>query len=192
MLVELLVFLGITLMIYSIVLQRRLVGIVHQDDVKMRFNYLLALIVLFLIGYIFFLWMYSTMEIDSSVSLLVGVILFFGAIFVVAVLGINYMLINSINEHADRLEMLNRVLDKRRAKTESDLKDMKEKEAGLLKEISGMKERNVPENDDELKKKLEELQEFQRVAVGRELRMIELKKKLLGLEKKGKKGQAEI
>ena len=184
MLVEILVFLGITLMIYSIVLQRRLVGIVNQDYIRLKFNCLLALIVLFLIGYMFFLWMNSTMDIDPSVSLLVGIILFFGAIFVVAVLQINYTLINKINEHSDKLEILNRVLDKRRVKTEADLKGMREKETGLLREVAELKKVKTQESDEELKKKIDELQQFQKIAVGRELKMMQLKQKLKDLDRK--------
>ena len=80
--------------------------------------------------------------------------------------------------------MLNRVLDKRRVKTETDLKGMKEKELELLKKISVLKKSAAPDDKEEMQRKVEELQEFQKVAIGREMKMIELKKKLEELKKK--------
>jgi hypothetical protein len=106
------------------------------------------------------------------------VILFFGAIFVVAVLEINCSLIRRINNHTEKLEVLNRVLDKRRVKTEAGAKELREKEVQMLKEMANLKRRKAPEADGELEKKVEELQRFQRMAVDRELKMVELKKRL--------------
>jgi hypothetical protein len=123
----------------------------------------------------------TVMQPDFVIGLLVSMILFFGAIFVVSVLRINYGILADLNDHVDKLQMMNRFLDRKYAESEKGKEELKKEEEGLLSEIKRLEKHG---GDRDMQKKVEELQQFQRIAVGRELRMIELKRKLKALESK--------
>jgi HAMP domain-containing protein len=55
-----------------------------------------------------------------------------------------------------------------------------------LRELAEQREEIIKQRTKELREKIEELERFQRLAVGRELKMIELKKKIRELEKRKK------
>jgi hypothetical protein len=178
---SLLVSAGISLMVYSIYLHRRLAGIVRETHLKRRVNYLLVLIVFFLVGYAFFLGFDAVMNPDLVISLLVSMILFFGAVFVVSVLRINYGILSDLNDHVDKLQMMNKMLDRKYAESEQGKRELAQEEERLVGEVKKLRKGG---GDGELMKKMAELQQFQKIAVGRELKMVELKKKLKALEDK--------
>jgi nitrate/nitrite-specific signal transduction histidine kinase len=60
-----------------------------------------------------------------------------------------------------------------------------------LKELIETQEKIIEERTKEIKKKMEELEKFQRLAVGRELKMIELKKEIERLKKELEKYKTE-
>lgn len=179
---SLLVSAGISLMIYSIYIHRRLAGIVREGNLRRRVNYLLVLIVFFLVGYAFFLVFETVMKPDFLIGILVSMILFFGAVFVVSVLRINYGILSDLNEHVDKLQMMNKMLDRKYAESEQGKNELAKEEERLVAEVRRLRESGI--GDGELVKKVAELQQFQKIAVGRELKMAELKKKLKALEDK--------
>jgi len=63
----------------------------------------------------------------------------------------------------------------------------------VARDITGRKkvEEEMKESKDELQSKVEELERFTKLAVGRELKMIELKKKIKELEEKLKKSKLQ-
>jgi hypothetical protein len=178
---SLLVSAGISLMIYSIYLHRKLAGIVREGNLRRRVNYLLVLIAFFLVGYAFFLAVDTMTKPDLVISLLVSMILFFGAVFVVSVLRITYGILSDLNEHVDKLQMMSKMLDRKYAESEQGKRELAQEEERLASEVKKLRKDG---GDGELVKKMAELQQFQKIAVGRELRMVELKKKLKALEDK--------
>lgn len=92
-------------------------------------------------------------------------------------------LANTFNEMAEDLRKSHRALEE--AKTVLEIKvEARTKE---LRELAESLEEKVKERTKEIQERVEELERFQRVAVGRELKMVELKKRIKELGKKLKK-----
>lgn len=93
-------------------------------------------------------------------------------------IGFNQM-IKELNKMKEALEEEKKVLEiKVRARTR-ELKELTE----ALEEQVLERTRELRESQEKLQKKVEELEKFHRLAVGRELRMLELKKRISELEK---------
>ena len=106
-----LVGLGIVLMVYAVVLCRRLIQAVTDRKLRPPWYVLLFLICFFLAGYTSFLFFMFTSAMDLGMTgPLIGSILFLGAVFVVLVLAVGYVLVTSVNRHVLELDDKNRVL----------------------------------------------------------------------------------
>jgi C4-dicarboxylate-specific signal transduction histidine kinase len=79
-----------------------------------------------------------------------------------------------------------KVRDLRRARREvEDILEIRTKaRTRELSELAGSLEEKVEERTAELQKRIDELEKFHQLTVGRELKMIELKEKIRDLEKK--------
>ena len=75
-------------------------------------------------------------------------------------------------------------------KAKDGLEDTVEERTQELRELTETLELRVEERTKELEKKIEELELFQQLSVGRELKMIELKKEIEELQEQLKKGTA--
>lgn len=99
-------------------------------------------------------------------------------------------LASTFNEMADRLSAYTMELEK---KVKERTKELEETKTSLeirvrartqeLEELTKNLDKKVKERTKELQKKMEEMERFQKLAVGRELKMVELKEKIKNLEK---------
>jgi len=143
---------GIVILLSSIFLHRKLAGIIGSGETKLYLNYTLVLIVFFVFGYVYHIFYVLPACEDWSLSIPISGVLFFGAIFVFAILLINIKLAKILKERDAHLIEINNSL-KKSGKVSNDLRKS-------------------------LEDKVSELEKFEKFAVGREMRIIELKKKL--------------
>lgn len=139
MLSKLFVGLGILIMIYALYAGTRLFSIIHDATKRKPWYILLTLIAFFLIGYIvYFYLLFTTVTPTDVSSQLISAVFFFGAIFVVLVLLVNYSLVSGLNDET-----------------------AKEKEANLALthsvEVIQIKDKELEEVKNKLEKKNEEL-----------------------------------
>lgn len=91
-----------------------------------------------------------------------------------------FTLSQSLNDTAQKIINYQRALENEKASLEIRIK-ARTKE---LEELTQGLDLQVEEKTKELRKKIDELERWQRLSVGRELKMVELKKKISNLEKK--------
>lgn len=100
--------LGIILLIYSILLCAKILILLGKNNSQASWKFLCFLIILFLIGYCFHLYLLITPQfINFHKDLLVSLIMFFGAVFVVSVLEISKKQILILNNDKKQLELKN-------------------------------------------------------------------------------------
>lgn len=116
-------------------------------------------------------------------TLIVGVFLV-GKIFISSITEKNFLLSQQISE-------LNATLEKKVKERTQELEDMKNvleikiaAKTKALRELAESLELKVKERTKELEKRVRELEKFQKLIVGRELKMIQLKKELEELKQK--------
>jgi hypothetical protein len=106
-----LVIFGIVLMIWSVFLCARLPGEVGKYSSKIPWYILLVLVCFFLAGYTVFLYLLVVERMELGfVAYLLGIIFFFGAVFVVSVLKVNDRLIRTLNDHTNEILEKNKIL----------------------------------------------------------------------------------
>ena len=111
MLPRLLVGFGILIMAYAIYSGSRILSVIHDED-KRKFWYILfLLIIFFLVGYVFYFYqLLITTPANNLSAQLISAIFFFGALFVVLVLSVNYSLVSSYNDKVNKIQQTNVVL----------------------------------------------------------------------------------
>lgn len=101
---------GILLQILSVVICIKLIKINTVKKLQWPWYLLLCLILFFLFGYIAYLFLNTNYGNIPVNSLLISLILFFGAIFVICVLSISYQLINTLLQQSAKLHETNKSL----------------------------------------------------------------------------------
>lgn len=141
----------------SVILCVRLVREIGNYNSKVPWYVLLTLICFFLIGYIVFLYLLVTQEIDLGfMGYLLGAIFFFGAVFVITVLVLSYRLVRKLNMHThelsdknitlqtttdalsahkNELEQVKLALEKKNRDLEETLEDFYTMRLGVLKDL---------------------------------------------------------
>jgi predicted PurR-regulated permease PerM len=98
---------GITLMVISVGQCIRLIRLNKIRSLQWAWYVIFSLIVFFLIGYVAYYILNSGYGNIPMSSLLVSLILFFGAIFVIAVLSISYQLFKALTERSSEIDKTN-------------------------------------------------------------------------------------
>ena len=142
---KLLVCSGILFMGYAVYSGRKLLESIRDPTKKETWYVLFLLIILFLIGYVFFLYLlFTSINPTDASTQLVSAILFFGSLFVVIVLSVNYSLVGSLNENAQRLSESNEALTK-------NIDQLRQKDTSLVEAKEKLERKN-----EELEKVLED------------------------------------
>jgi hypothetical protein len=111
MITRILLILGISLLVYSLLLCYKTISILHKKNTAHGWLPVFFLIGLFLAGYVFYLVSLGTStQADFTDRFLIPSILFFGSVFVVIVLKINGRLIENLEDDSKKLEDINREL----------------------------------------------------------------------------------
>ena len=125
---------GIILLIYSVVLCHTLNTKIDRNIVQKPSSLISILIYLFILGYVVFLWrLIITIASHNVTELLVSGIFFFGALFVVIVLRVNYKLILKLTENSLRLGELNTVLENKNKELSHKTEELKKSEEKYIK-----------------------------------------------------------
>lgn len=110
-----------------------------------------------------------------------------------------YFLVTMVSDFSETLRQKRMELEKERKKALAGYRKAREAERVLevrvkartkeLERLSVHQEEMIKERTEKLEKKIKELERFQRLVVGRELKMIELKKEMANLNKSFKKAR---
>lgn len=165
-----LVIVGILLFGFSLYANMGFFGFVKKTRLWKWWVVLLLLQILFVLGYIAFAyWLVAgTGIVDMDIlETVISSVFFFGAIFVYMTMSLIYSTVKDLVKEKDAIQRL-----------ETEKTDfLKEKEVELEKKVS---ERTI-----ELDKKLTELDQMNKLMIGREIKMIELKKEIKELKSQG-------
>ena len=111
MLSKFLVGFGILIMAYAVSSGSKLLSVIDDIHSRRPWYILFLLIIFFLLGYILYFYLLFTSVPSSDLSAqLISAIFFFGALFVVIVLSVNYSLVRTLNEKATKIQETNTVL----------------------------------------------------------------------------------
>jgi two-component system, NtrC family, sensor kinase len=111
MLSRLFVGLGILMMVFAIFSGSRLLSVIHDANQRKPWYILFLLIIFFLVGYIVYFYLLFTTVSPTDVSAqLISAVFFFGALFVVLVLSVNYSLVSGLNEKTVKIQETNTTL----------------------------------------------------------------------------------
>jgi hypothetical protein len=172
------VFFGIVLMVGSVFLCIRVLGVVGKYSSKTPWYILLTLICFFLAGYVVYLFLLITQHMELGlIGYLLAAILFFGAVFVVCVLLLNDQLIRKLNNHAkeileknktlqmtsdelslrkNELEKIKLTLEKKNIDLEEALEDFYTMRIGVMKD---MEAGTVTEENNKIREKIDAIKE---------------------------------
>jgi hypothetical protein len=107
---SILIIIGIVLMILSVFRCIKLIKINVVRKLQALLYLMLFLIIFFLFGYTAYLFLNANYPNIPVSSLLICLILFFGAIFVVGILSISYQLIKILTQKTEELNQMNKSL----------------------------------------------------------------------------------
>jgi ABC-type lipoprotein release transport system permease subunit len=107
---SLLIITGIILMVISVVQCIKLITLHALASLQWAWYVILGLIVFFLIGYIAYFFLNTSYSNIPVSSLLISLILFFGAIFVITILSISYGLISALTQRSLEIDQTNTTL----------------------------------------------------------------------------------
>jgi hypothetical protein len=110
MLNSILIITGIALMILSVFRCIKLIKVNVVKNLQGTLYLMLCLIIFFLLGYTSYLFLDTNYPDIPVSSLLICLILFFGAIFVVGILSISYQLIKILTQRTEELNQINKTL----------------------------------------------------------------------------------
>jgi hypothetical protein len=144
MLNTVLIITGIVLMVIAVFECVRLIQLNTLVNLQWAWYLTLSLIVFFLLGYIAYFFLISSNGGLPISTMLISLILFFGAIFVITILSISYILIKALTMRSSQISETNKNLTK-------NTKDLENK-TGELKKIQDM----LREKNKELLKTLDD------------------------------------
>ena len=124
---------GVVLMVISVIQCVRLIQINTVKKLQWAWYLALLLIVFFLVGYIAYFFLSTNSPNLPISSLLICLILFFGAIFVITILSISYGLFHALIERSKEIDQTNTTLMKNASELENKQKEL-EKAQLLLDE----------------------------------------------------------
>ena len=107
---SILIVAGIVLMIIAVIECTKLIQINTIPNLQWAWYAALSLIVFFLVGYIAYFFLSSTVGNIPMSSILICLILFFGAIFVITILSISYQLIKALTLRSSAMDQTNKTL----------------------------------------------------------------------------------
>jgi ABC-type transport system involved in multi-copper enzyme maturation permease subunit len=131
-----LIICGIVCMIVSIGQCFKLLSANNDRSLQKYLYVILFLVLFFLIGYILYLYLTLTQANITGSTMLISLILFFGAIFVIIVLSVSLTLVNSLLLYTQRIDKANKVL-------EENENVLKQKQTDLEKVQENLKNRNM-------------------------------------------------
>lgn len=155
---EILVIVGIIMFGYSLFICVKLLKLVSSPTLKKWWYFLLLFIILFGIGYVIFAYLLISGKQTTNSKLLetiVSLVFFFGAIFVVSAIRLILSTVVSLKKENKRVREISKELEKAK------------------KGVEG-----------KIDARTQELKELNKSMIGRELKMIELKKKIEKLKEK--------
>jgi hypothetical protein len=127
---------GIGLMIWAVIIGKRLLQIIENKQQKKFWYILFILICFFLLGYIsYLLILFFVIHVLDMSTLLTSSIFCFGAVFVVMVLKITTQLILTMNKTAKNMEENNETLRKNSMELENTKKLLETKNNELLQTL---------------------------------------------------------
>ncbi|MEA3357212.1 MAG: hypothetical protein U9Q67_02160 [Patescibacteria group bacterium] len=173
---------SITLILAGLVLPKKKTTILTY----IAFLYYIIIILLEYSGLIQPRALFTSSEAERTLPFVITQILTAGVFF--------YFISESIGQSSEKLRESTRQLEKEQRKASMAYKKAKEAEAVLdikvkarteeLEELVQEGKTIIKQRTDELEKKVHDLEKFHKLAVGRELKMIELKKEIASLEKR--------
>ena len=164
--------LGIILLLFGVYLELKYSSVIYSINRKLFFS-TIFLICLFIFGYLFFLFdLLREGRLQSSEDLLVALVFLGGSIFVVLIIRINKILINKIIESNKKIEETNKQLNEANTQLEDN-------------NIKLMKESVMLEEDKEkITGNFMETEKLNKIMMGRELKMADMKREIEALENK--------
>jgi len=118
---------GLAMLVYSIFLCLSGNKIIKKIIATDKYLYLQLLIYIFVLGYIFFAWYLAiNMNKIGFIEIVVSLVFFFGAIFVVFIFQINKALLEQINQHTSIMDANNKNLEELNNKLADSLKKLEE------------------------------------------------------------------
>ncbi|MCK5281893.1 MAG: hypothetical protein KAK00_00655 [Nanoarchaeota archaeon] len=158
---------GVCMFLLSVRKYIAIIKYAPSGSLRIRWIFLFVLTVFFLLGYIAQIIIeYRDLIVNEKV--LIGLVYLFGAIYVLLVVSLSLSTIKQFGE-------------------EDKIKERSEKLELFVRERTkelGKKSKELEKSKKELENKVLELEKFNTLSVGRELRMVELKKKIKELEEK--------
>lgn len=142
MLNTVLIVTGIVLMLIAVFECVRLIQLNTLVNLQWAWYLTLSLIVFFLVGYVAYFFLISSNSNLPISTMLISLILFFGAIFVITILSISYWLIKALTVHSSQISETNKNLTKNTKDLENRTNELKkiqdmlrEKNKELLKTL---------------------------------------------------------
>jgi len=167
-----LVGLGLFFLIYASFVLLNLIRKSKTIVVKSSWIAFFCFVVFFMAGYIVFIFSLIEEIKIEGLNLVIANIFFFGAAFVFGISHLNNYQMKKSDDLADRL-MANTL----------EVEGFRETEKKYSEELE--------DREKELKEKIDELEKFKKLIVGRELKMVQLKKRINDLEEAAKKSNGE-
>ncbi|MBN1156879.1 hypothetical protein JXA85_04630 [Candidatus Woesearchaeota archaeon] len=141
MITRLLVALGTTIMLYSLILCVRIIGSIAYERIKNSWRFLFALECFFLLGYAVYLFeLFSAQKKLIFGEFLVAAIFFFGAIFVMVVMKGSFDMIRDLNNKTEKQEELNKNLLEKKEQLETADAELEETKKQLERKNKELEE----------------------------------------------------